>query len=562
MCTVTFIPTPNGIYLSSNRDEHGTRGRAILPAKHAGILYPEDKDAGGSWIAVKNNGDAAVLLNGAFIKHQPTPPYRSSRGIIFLEIIRAIKPYVCFAEIDLTGIQPFTMVIFSHHRLYECRWDGNTKYAIQLDAAIPHIWSSVTLYAPSVIDKRKEWFTEWQQSVNEINRENILHLHRFEGDLVAKGEIKTVSITSIHISVTEANLSYLDMQDHQLHEKKITITKSSLVLKTLLIKIFNREYWPSFFTYAPLYPYWLWLSIKARSFFFFSTSNPLIENAGFLLEGKKKIYDLMPTGSYPETIFCQAGTDITKQILTFPLIAKPDIGQQGKQVKLLVNDADLVAYAKQSKVDFLLQEFIDYEFEVGVFYYRIPGEPKGQITGIVGKELLAVTGDGRSTIEELILNDNRHILQLSTLRATYGLFLNKILPAGISHTLVPYGNHCRGARFIDLTHQVNDELINTIDTFCQQIPGFYYGRLDIKYKSWSAFCAGKHFSVIELNGAGSEPTHIYDPSHSIFFVWKEIIRHWKLLYKISQINAGIGFMSTREGLKMLKDYSRYAKILS
>lgn len=562
MCTVTFIPTADGIYLTSNRDEHTTRGKAIVPAKQAGMIYPKDKDAGGSWIAVKKNGDAAVILNGAFIKHKRTPPYRSSRGIIFLEIIHAMQPYACFNEINLTGIEPFTMLIFSHHQLYECRWDGYSKHSAQLDATIPHIWSSVTLYDPVIINKRRHWFKEWQQSVRFINRESILHLHRFEGDLLIKGEIKTVSITSIFISASTASLRYLDIQDNQFYQNKIAITKSSLVLKTLLIKIIHREHRPSFFTYAPLYPYWLWLSIKARSFFFFSTSNPMIKNAGFLLEGKKKIYDLMPTGSYPATIFCQAGTDVTKQQLPFPLIAKPDIGQQGRQVKLLLNGADLVAYAKQSKVDFLLQEFIDYPYEVGIFYCRIPGESKGQITGIVGKELLTVTGDGVSTIEGLLLKDDRHILQLSTLRTTYGLFLHKILPAGISHTLVPYGNHCRGAKFIDLSHQINTELTNMIDTFCQQIPAFYYGRLDIKFKNWEDFCAGEHFSVIELNGAGSEPTHIYDPSHSILFAWKEIIRHWQLLYKISRRNAGAGFMSTREGLKMLKDYSRYAKTLS
>lgn len=551
MCTVTFIPTPEGVYLSSNRDEHYSRGRAILPEKRGGIIYPKDKDAGGSWIAVKDNGDAAVLLNGAFSKHVPAPPYRSSRGTIFLDIMHAAAPLVQFKETDLSSIEPFTIIIFSR-QLYECRWDGVKKHALQLDATVKHIWSSATLYDPVVAEKRERWFKASDYGTD------IFRLHR---DLVMKeGAIKTVSITSIYISTAAASLSYLDMQDQQLHQKKVTITKSSLALKTLLIRLFNREYWPSVFIYAPLYPYWLWLSIKARSFFFFSTSNPLIENAGFLLEGKKKIYDLMPAGSYPATIFCKAGTTPSKP--TFPLIAKPDIGQQGRQVKLLLNGADLLAYARQSKVDFLLQEFIDYAHEAGIFYCRIPGEAKGRITGIVGKELLAVTGDGISSIEQLLLKDKRHILQLPVLRTVYGLFLHKVLAAGVTHTLVPYGNHCRGAKFIDLTHLVNDELTDTIDALCQQIPEFYYGRLDIKYKNWEELCAGKNFSVIELNGAGSEPTHIYDPSHSIFFVWKEIIRHWQLLYRVSQANAGIGFMSTREGLKMLKDYSRYAKILS
>ncbi|HEX4374165.1 MAG TPA: hypothetical protein VHZ50_12765, partial [Puia sp.] len=100
---------------------------------------------------------------------------------------------------------------------------------------------------------------------------------------------------------------------------------------------------------------------------------------------------------------------------------------------------------------------------------------------------------------------------------------------------------------------------------CKSVPEFYYGRLDIKYNSWEELCEGKNFSVIELNGAGSEPTHIYDPKHSLFFVWKEVVRHWHLLFKISKMNAEqkkIKFMSTSEGLQMFRENSKYLKLIS
>jgi len=104
----------------------------------------------------------------------------------------------------------------------------------------------------------------------------------------------------------------------------------------------------------------------------------------------------------------------------------------------------------------------------------------------------------------------------------------------------------------------------SIDAVCRQIAGFYYGRLDIKFTSWEDLSQGKNFSIIELNGAGSEPTHIYDPAHSLFFAWKEIIRHWRLLYKISLLNAKnkkILLMTTAEGMKMLRDHARYLKLM-
>jgi len=178
---------------------------------------------------------------------------------------------------------------------------------------------------------------------------------------------------------------------------------------------------------------------------------------------------------------------------------------------------------------------------------------------------LAVTGDGRSTLEELLLKQNRALLQLPVHRAVYGEFLRQILDAGEQFTLVPYGNHSRGAKFIDWSNRIDPQLIKVIDDYCRQVPGFYFGRLDIMFNSWEELRAGKAFSVIELNGAGSEPTHVYDPAHSIFFAWKEIIRHLRLLYKISRANArlhDVRYMSFQAGWKMLRDYSRHEKLIS
>jgi hypothetical protein len=225
----------------------------------------------------------------------------------------------------------------------------------------------------------------------------------------------------------------------------------------------------------------------------------------------------------------------------------------------------LIDYVNKSKVDFLLQEFISYKNEAGIFYCRMPGENRGFISGIVEKEFLTVTGDGTSTIHQLLQKDKRFILQLPALEKMYKERLDAVLMQDESCLLVPYGNHARGAKFIDASFLADEALTTVIDNVCQTIPGFYFGRLDIRFNNWEELKQGKNFSIIELNGAGSEPTHMYDPCHSILFAWKEIVRHWKILYKISVLNHKhyqIDYMNFSSGVRMLHENSRYVKLIS
>jgi len=137
------------------------------------------------------------------------------------------------------------------------------------------------------------------------------------------------------------------------------------------------------------------------------------------------------------------------------------------------------------------------------------------------------------------------------------------LPPGEKQLLVPFGNHARGAKFIDISHLIDAKLTKTIDAVCKSIPGFYFGRMDVRYNDWDEMKEGKGFSIIEVNGAGSEPTHIYDPSHSIFFAWKEIIRHWIILSKISRQNhklLKLPYMRFKDGIQMFKENAAYEKI--
>ena len=333
-------------------------------------------------------------------------------------------------------------------------------------------------------------------------------------------------------------------------------------------KLTHWEYWPFFPIYFPVILQWIYFSVRARSIFFFNAANPTIKNGGFMAESKKAIYDLIPPQFYPKTELitekmplADAVSVFEKSGIKFPLICKPDIGLRGSAVKKIETLDDFAAYHAKADFDFLIQDLIPYENEFGIFYVRYPGDEKGRITGIVGKEFLVVTGDGVSSIETLLAKNPRFALQLSTLRKEYGNKLSEVLPDGEKRNLVPYGNHARGAKFIDESHRITQKLTDTIDAICRQVPQFYFGRLDVMYRSFEALERGENFQIVELNGAASEPTHIYDPEHSIFFAWKELLRHNRYLYEISRTNKknGASYLPHREGMAQYRIHLSHSK---
>ena len=332
-------------------------------------------------------------------------------------------------------------------------------------------------------------------------------------------------------------------------------------MKLFFYKLSHWEYWPFQIVYAPIYFLWAFYALKARTIFFFNASNPTMRNGGFFMESKKEIYDLIPQQFYPKTQLVKAKSDFQQVLellknapIKIPFIAKPDIGLRGSAVKKINSIEELIIYHNKANFDYLIQDLIPYENEVGIFYVRLPNEVKGKITGIVAKEFLIVEGNGTSNIEDLILQNPRYALQLKTLQLEYGIQLNVILPKGEKRNLVPYGNHARGAKFIDASYLISEKLSKVIDQMCQQIPEFYFGRMDLMYHNWQELEEGKNFAIVEVNGAASEPTHIYDPKHSLLFAWSELARHITYMYKISVENhkRGFPYLNHKEGMKEYK----------
>jgi len=329
-----------------------------------------------------------------------------------------------------------------------------------------------------------------------------------------------------------------------------------------LHKITNWEYWSTFTIYLPLLPVWLYCAYKARTLLFFHGANPSIKYGGMAMESKKEIYDLIPENWIPKTVFASSETlfdeilvELQLKKIDFPIIVKPNIGLKGLGVAELKDSDELENYQNNNDCDFLIQEKINYQNEVGIFYHRFPDEKKGKITGMVKKEFLSVKGDGRKTLRELVMENPRSAFQIKAIEQKMGSEMSKIVPENEEIILIPFGSHTRGAKFVDISNEITENLAQKIDEICTKVNGFYFGRLDVMFENLELLKNGENLKIIEINGAKSEPTHMYDPKHSLFFAWKEITKHWRIMAEISRKNHETGFpyLDIQEGFLALKN---------
>jgi hypothetical protein len=321
------------------------------------------------------------------------------------------------------------------------------------------------------------------------------------------------------------------------------------------IKLTNWEYWPFGIIQFPVILYYGWLALRSRSLMFFTASNPGITMGGMFGESKFDVLKLLPQHLIPKTIRIDlpaTAKDVLDQLTAnsfqLPVIFKPDVGERGFMVKRIDHQHDIENYLANIRVSFLIQSLVDLPLEFGIFYQRHPSAATGKVTSVVMKEMLTVTGDGRSTLHELILDKPRAKLQLQKLDPKFKNKLGEIIPTGEKLELVSIGNHARGTKFINGNHLINDRLNKTFDAISKKIEGFYFGRFDLRCATLDDLYQGKVW-VVELNGCGAEPAHIYDPN---FKLWKAVLvlwRHWRTIFEIARENRrrGVSFTPFKEG---------------
>jgi membrane protein DedA with SNARE-associated domain len=333
------------------------------------------------------------------------------------------------------------------------------------------------------------------------------------------------------------------------------------------------EFWPAWMFYPPVGIYCAWLALKYRGLTVPTAANPGMFSGGMVGESKmatlKELFLTNPKFTAEAELI--AGDTLAARLrsldeirtrlgMDFPFILKPDVGQRGVGIKLIRSREQAEAYLRQTSAPLVAQRYAPGPLEAGIFYYRFPHEARGHIFAITEKLFPVVVGDGKSTVTELVWHDPRARFMADKYLQRFSGRQNDLLPLGEELKLVEAGNHAQGCIFRDGARLCTPELDARMDEISKKLTGFFIGRYDIRYSSEADLRAGKNFQIIELNGAASEATSIYDARNSIFAAYRTLFRQWDLVFAIGAANRKRGSVPTKLSLVWQKwrEYSRLA----
>lgn len=293
------------------------------------------------------------------------------------------------------------------------------------------------------------------------------------------------------------------------------------------------EFWPRWFFYPPVVAYVLWLGIRHRSPWLFTAANPAFPAGGLVGESKRAILERLDASGAP--IAALLAEDTTR----FPVVVKPDVGERGTGVAIVRDRAELERALAEAGRDVLVQEYVEGP-ELGVFWVRHPDAESGEVISITEKRLPFVVGDGERTVERLVLDDPRAVAMAGIYLERLADRLADVPKAGERVPLASVGNHCKGAIFVDGSRFATPELFAAIDAIGRGIPGFHFGRFDLRAPSEADLLAGRNLRILELNGVLSEATHVYDPKYGVLEAWRTLFAQWRLAFEIGRANVARG----------------------
>ncbi len=301
------------------------------------------------------------------------------------------------------------------------------------------------------------------------------------------------------------------------------------------------EFWPAIVFYLPIVPYYIYQSLRYRSFFTPFYASPHLKHGGLIGESK---WDLLQHINKNDASTLKA-FKVAKNLdfagikvllndngIEYPFVIKPDIGQRGFGVRIIRSDFDLSEYLLLSDFEKIIQRLSLYSHEAGVFYIRQPSDKMGHIFSVTDKAFPYVTGDGISSIGDLILKDQRAQIIAPIYLERFKDQLDSVPKNGKNVLISECGNHCQGAIFFNGAHLISEKLTQEIDRIAKQMPDFYFGRFDVRYKDAESLLEGKNFEIVEINGSGSEATHIWDSRTTLIDAYKTLFKQWSLLFKI------------------------------
>jgi membrane protein DedA with SNARE-associated domain len=331
------------------------------------------------------------------------------------------------------------------------------------------------------------------------------------------------------------------------------------------------EFWPAWIFYLPVPFMCAWLAVRYRGFSLPACANPAQRNGGIVGESKYEILRdlqnaaptnvadayLISAGRYEDRIAkLHLILDVAR--IEFPFVMKPDVAQRGEGFKKIHDHEQAREYLHTVNAPVIVQKYAAGPHEIGVFYYRFPHQQRGEILAITDKQFPTVTGDGERTLEQLVRADERASLIADVYLQRFESERGRVLDGGEKLRLVEAGNHCQGCIFLDGAELYTEGLRAAVDDISQALPGFYIGRYDIRFATEADLAAGK-FTIVELNGAASEATSIYDARNSLWLAYRMLYRQWQLVYAIGAANRRHGVRGP--GVRtILWDWLQYRRV--
>lgn len=307
--------------------------------------------------------------------------------------------------------------------------------------------------------------------------------------------------------------------------------------------------------YIPVALAWPYFALRYGGLTLPASANTNIVIGGWCSESKTDVLNLLGafgrahmapfvtvTATHDAEETARAMRLLTAAGIHFPIVAKPDTGRNGSGVKIVRDQEALSQYLTRFPKGQLvvLQHYVKGPGEAGVFYVRKPSEKQGRITSLTLKYFPQVTGDGSATLRELIMRDKRANKIADIYFRRNARELDRILPRGETRPIVSVGNHVRGSVFVDGAPYITDAMQEAFDKICKEMPGFHFGRFDVRFENLEDLQAGKNFSIIEFNGTGSEPTHIYDRRSTLLGAYGSLLQHYRLSFEIGAENRKRG----------------------
>ncbi len=326
------------------------------------------------------------------------------------------------------------------------------------------------------------------------------------------------------------------------------------------------EFWPIWLFYLPLLPWIAWLAMRHRGLGALTAANPGIPHGGFVGESKYDILARLPpelivpteriAPGEPGARLAALGDSMRNRGWEFPIVLKPDVGERGAGVRLIRDAEQARAYFRRYGESILAQAYHPGPFEAGVFYYRLPEEPSGRIFSITDKQFPVLVGDGERSVRQLIWRHPRFRMQADRFIARLNGQADIVLGPGEPLRLCIAGNHCQGTMFCDGGHLITPELERAFDRIARGFDGFCFGRFDVRYADAAEFRSGRGFAIVELNGATSESTNVYDPSWPLLRAYGVLYRQWAILFEIGSENRRRGASAT-PALTLLRHTAAY-----